>query len=405
MTSHLLSKAVADFVAQKSDYYRNWTYDQPVIVYEETNQRLKKVGLLLQKFIAHVARNYFVNGYDKYMPLTERSQRVLAIFNQRDDYDVGTFRTDFVLDQNNQPKLIEITCRFAFNGYFETSVFNALAPAFARDQCMSGTPSDYYAAFPPYLEHKIGTNRRVCILVGHGKPEASKLYTSILEDAQIEVARVHYSEIEKSKALLASSLVISEITITEIESLSDRDLEFLARCRLLNDYRTVLIAHDKRFFELLANEALLSNVFSESERRRLAPFVLKTLSAEGVSEQCLHQEKNSWVLKHRSLGKSEGVFAGLEFSESEWRSLVASLSLVDYVAQEWVPQRRFKGTVKGEAHNDYVAGTLMYFDEQFFGVGLFRCSSHLVSNKVDDRKAFPLCVRSTDGSIPQLLAF
>ena len=113
------------------------------------------------------------------------------------------------------------------------------------------------------------------------------------------------------------------------------------------------------------------------------------------------------MLKHARLGKSKDIYAGLEFEQAEWGSLLGTLDLQQFILQEWVPQRRFKGTVSGVEFDDYLTGTLMYFDDAYFGLGLFRSSSHIITNKVDDRKMFPLVMRSHEHlrDIPSVFSF
>ena len=68
---------------------------------------------------------------------------------------------------------------------------------------------------------------------------------------------------------MKDALVISEIGLNEIVLLSDSDLELLAASNLINDFRTVFTAHDKRFFELLNNETIQRAALDASERSLL----------------------------------------------------------------------------------------------------------------------------------------
>ena len=95
------------------------------------------------------------------------------------------------------------------------------------------------------------------------------------------------------------------------------------------------------------------------------------------------------------LGKSIDVFAGCVTEEDEWRKLFADDRREHMVLQAYIPQRRFHGTIGEQQYHDYAAGTLLFFEEQFFGPGLFRASSFPVTNKVDDRKVAPLVTADT----------
>ncbi len=60
------------------------------------------------------------------------------------------------------------------------------------------------------------------------------------------------------------------------------------------------------------------------------------------------------------------------------------------VPQEYVVQRTFSGTIGEKSYRDYAAGTLLCFEEGYYGTGMFRASSYPVTNVVDDRKIVPL---------------
>jgi hypothetical protein len=98
------------------------------------------------------------------------------------------------------------------------------------------------------------------------------------------------------------------------------------------------------------------------------------------------RNKDAWILKHRVKGKSEQVHAGCVTDEATWKDLFASVDSHDMILQPMIRQRRFQGRVGHEQRNDYVAGTLLYFNDQFFGPGIYRASSFPVTNQGDDRK-------------------
>jgi hypothetical protein len=64
-----------------------------------------------------------------------------------------------------------------------------------------------------------------------------------------------------------------------------------------------------------------------------------------------------------------------------------------------VRQRRFEGFVGKEPRRDYAAGTLLYFNDEWFGPRLFRTSTLPVSGLGDYRKIAAL-VASADDPVP-----
>ena len=103
-----------------AEYFRPWTYDLPLAIRPETNDRLRRVQQLYLKCIRHFVENY--DRYREWMPVSSQVAGILDLCRGK-PYRPGTYRTDFVIDEANQIRLIETTCRFAMNGYFTSGFF------------------------------------------------------------------------------------------------------------------------------------------------------------------------------------------------------------------------------------------------------------------------------------------
>ena len=90
------------------------------------------------------------------------------------------------------------------------------------------------------------------------------------------------------------------------------------------------------------------------------------------------------------------VSAGPLTSAADWEALFDSGRADAMVLQEYVPQRKFRGTIAGTPREDYAAGTLLFFEDGFYGMPVFRASSHPVTNQGDDRKIAPLVTPDVD---------
>ena len=83
-------------------------------------------------------------------------------------------------------KLIEITCRFALNGYFEAAVFNQFSKEHGLKLGVDAHRIEEYDAFQSFMADKIGASNRVCIVVRDGKPQSSRYYAPIFQASGIE---------------------------------------------------------------------------------------------------------------------------------------------------------------------------------------------------------------------------
>lgn len=395
-----LSHAVDQFVADRLEYYEKWLFDQPIVTTANRIDDLKKAGLVLNKLIRHAGTHFLEYKEYSKMAISDKAKDILRVFNEKSTYDVGTYRTDFVFTPDAQPKFIEITCQFSLNGFFQSSIYDFCSKRYSRSNGLDAHFVDCYGDFIAFLQGKIGSSSSICIIKGRDKIQSSRFFAPIFKDAGYEVREILHSEVWAHRKFIEKSFVVSEIMIDEIESLSMDEIRLLADSNLVNDYRTIFIAHDKRYFTLLGDRELQRQVLNEEEMALFNRYMIETLSMDrpDFNLQPALENKNNWVLKHINLGRSRDVYSGLEFDQKEWEELIKSLDTSQFILQEWVPQKTVHGTVKGAEHNDYLTGTLLYFDQRCFGLGLFRTSSHIVANKVDNRNIFPLVLNNLEAA-------
>jgi len=371
------------------DYFAQWTYDSPLIVTPETNQRMHNIQKLLYKSIRH-----FVENYDKYryiMPVSEAKNKILELY-QDTPYRTGTYRTDFVIDINNHIKLIEITCRFALNGFFISGFFNLMADRYIEEN-PGFNKLDEYSAYYDYLIKYFGEFDHICILKGKDNKNETKYSVAVFEKAGYKVHVIPTDSITENLHLLRRAAVISELDHDELCSLPTETIKTIINSRLLNDLRTVLLIHDKRFFGVLNNQSFLQDALTDQENDEFRQYLVPTHMWNEENRKIWINAKNNkdqWIIKPCVLGKSINVYGGPTTSEEEWRGLFQEDKLSGMILQTYIEQRKFKGNIKDKQYEDYAVGTLLFFDDNFFGPGLFRASSHPITNVVDDRKLFPL---------------
>ncbi|WP_218616746.1 hypothetical protein [Arenibacter nanhaiticus] len=396
-----LEKSVQEFIKGKKDYYQQWIFDEPIVISAAHNADVGKLQKIMYKLIKE-----FVIGYKNYkhlMPVCAGVEKVLDVFNQK-EYNIGTYRTDFVYDTNNQVKLIEITCRFPLNGVFLSGLMDAVARETKPISLQNVKLKDQYSPIYKHLNKYLKEVTSICILKGEDVRNESKLYTDILKRTGLEVNEVLYTEIDQNFDKLEKAWVVSELSFDEILSFSKDSLKKLISANLINDFRTVFLIHDKRFFSVLGKKELQNKVLTQEEISFFEKFYIPTYTANEAEDvwKNAKENKNEWIIKHRALGKSQQIYAGLVTPLEEWDALFESPDLKDFILQKWIPQKTIKGTINGEVFHDFVTGTALFFDDHYFGFGDFRTSSHPVTNKVDHRKATGLILDQEIGNIGEI---
>lgn len=378
---------------QAADYFRPWTYEVPLAIRRETDDALRRVQQLYLKCIRH-----FVAQYDRYrdlMPVSDTVADILQLCRRR-PYRPGTYRTDFVVDRDNQIKLIETTCRYALNGYFTSGFTDRLADRFLQAHPSIRKVDDYTPFYDRMMEY-FGPFDHVCYLKGSDQRNDTKYIVPLLEAAGFPVHMIPAEEVPGKVHRFEGAAVIGELSHEEVCRLPRETIVAMVDAGILNDLRTAFLLHDKRFFALLCHDAFLRAALSAGEIDFLRPYLIPTFTRRMAPEVWAQARaaKDRWIIKPYNKGKSIDVFAGCLTPAAEWDALFASGRADAMVLQEFIPQRRFRGTIAGKAHQDYVVGTLLFFEEEYFGLGICRASSYPITNKVDDRKVAPLVTEET----------
>lgn len=395
----MLDNGFCQVAAGASDYFRPWTYDCPLVLRRGTNDRLRRIQQLYLKCIRR-----FVEHYERYrdlMPVADRVAEILTLCRGK-PYRPGTYRTDFVIDETNRPRLIETTCRFAMNGYFTSGFFvrNLLDRALAGRPPLQRT-DDYTPFFDRFMEY-FGAFDRVCLLKGGDDRNDTKYVVSVFEKAGFHVQVIPAKEVPAHARCFENAAVIGELSHEEICDLPTDTIAAIVAANSLNDLRTVFLIHDKRFFALLHHDAFMNEALTPAERDELRPSLVPTYTKRLNPELWprARDDKDRWIVKPYNKGKSIDVFAGSVTDADAWRALFDSGRADDMVLQEFIRQRRFRGNIGDRTYHDYIVGTLLFFEDGYFGPGLCRASSHPVTNKVDDRKVAPLVTDDVEAFEP-----
>lgn len=373
------------FAETHQAYLSQWYLETPVVVTSGRYKELQGVQQLLMRAIGYFIRHYA--DYQHIFPLPENIRRVMEICSPY-PYRIGTYRPDFLIEEDGQLRICEIGARFPLNGYFLSGIAEYIGQR--RFPYRSYLEQPEYNRFLNYLLAYWGNPKHLYVLKGNDRPCDIKYYIPFFEAWGIKTEVVTPEQVA-SLPDLAGACVVNELNQMEMEQMDNSALENIAASNALNDMRTIFLIHDKRFLAVLSDPAFLSHCLTKEEVARLTPFLIPTYTTVQAPEIWEEARKNKaeWVLKHALLGKSEQVYTGRTCNQEEWEALFAPSVREAMVLQPFIHQQRIRSTIGGQAYHDYVVGTLLCFDHYFFGTGLFRASSFEITNRTDDRKMAP----------------
>jgi len=371
---------------EHKDYYGKWTFDKPIFITEKTTVDMKFVQNALNRCI-----RYFVANIDDYIHIMPISNNVREVLRRTEikPYETGTYRTDFIITEDNQIKLIEITCRFALNGFIRSGFVDVWGDIYAQNNDISHT--NLYYSFFEDLE-KYFENYDTIYMLKDDSYNEGRYIKQLFDVAGKNLIVLTLDEIPANAEKIRNSACISQLTHEELLSLPIDVIDALIDSRLLNDLRTVFLAHDKRFFAVMNNDEFRQKALGDVDSERFKSFLTPTYTRLYNPElwNSIRNDKDNWIIKPRSYGRSVGIATGSIISQKEWEVALDALSNEDAVFQPYLKQRLLNGNVGEEVRtNNYVAGTLLFFQDKFFGMGMFRASNHPITNFGDDRKLAP----------------
>src|SRR5262249_11576139 len=273
----------------------------------------------------------------------------------------------------------EINARFTLNGVLSSVLLNRCVPLLHPGLA----PLPALEELEPALSARLGEGGPLGIL------------KSSEPGCDIHLLRALWGqrcEMLAPKALTAGHLARWRAVVLELhqhELLGEVPTELrapLAAHRgVLNDLRTIFIAHDKRLLALLSTGSVLQDYLEADDvarlRRHVVPTWVKGAAREKVRQALAHPV--GWLAKPPRSGKGKGIVVSSLLTPAEWRPPLPGLP-DDWVLQPYVEQQSFPIAVVRDGDlvtvPMQVVGALPALDEHAFGPGAYRAAQDEVVN-------------------------
>ena len=173
------------FVGMMEEKYRPWLYESPVFLDRSRIDFLEKSQGIMLKLMRYIGEHY--DAVAAYLP---HDAVVKSFLTQLQDvpFKEGTFRTDFVINEQDEIRLIEVTCRFPLNGYFRSLAANTMNRASYFEDKYKLKEQSYCDAFLEKFLKWMGDADRLIIIRGQDQRDnESKYMKSILPAAKIDL--------------------------------------------------------------------------------------------------------------------------------------------------------------------------------------------------------------------------
>jgi hypothetical protein len=310
--------------------------------------------------------------------LPAAEQELLARIAER-PYRVGAFRPDFLHAADGREMITEINARFPLNGFLSSALLNRCVPLLFPEL----TPLPQLAELEAALLTRLGESGAIGIL----KSSEPGWDVNLLRSLWGERCEMLPPNALTQRHLARWRSILLELHQHELldEVPAALQTALAAHPGVLNDLRTIFIAHDKRLLSLLSTSDVLRDYLDADDvarlRRHVVPTWVKGLAPDRVREAM--ERPAGWIAKPPRSGKGKGIVTSNHLSPAEWRSTLAELP-DDWVLQPYIEQQTFPittlqhGGVVTTAMK--VVGVLPALDDHAFGPGLYRAADDDVVN-------------------------
>jgi hypothetical protein len=361
------------------DLYESAFNPYPFAVYAERLVELQALQGSIYRAIVAVVTNWAKDArLSRVIELPAAERDLLAQIAGK-SYRPGSFRPDFLHAADGQEMITEINARFTLNGFLSSVRLNRCMPRLNS----AFHPLPGLETLESALYTRLGETGPIGILKSSEPGWDIHLLRASLGDR---------GEMIAPKALTAEHLarwnaVVLELHQNELlgEVPSELRVALAKHPGVLNDHRTIFIAHDKRLLALLSTDSVLEDYLEADDmvrlRRHVVPTWVKGMAPAKVQEALAHPE--GWLAKPPRSGKGKGIVVSSLLRPAEWRDAFQALP-DDWVLQPYVEQQSFPIAVVRDGELDTVpmrvVGVLPALDEHAFGPGLYRAASEEVVN-------------------------
>ncbi len=363
-----------------------FVHSLPVVHREEDSTRYKQVYSALMSGVCRVVQSYYEDkDVQKVMSLPENLRSIISAFNGK--YTPGLLRPDFLIDSDLQPKFCEINARFPFNGYFISyHANNALKKV---QKLLKVRALDELDNFPCMLERLYGN----VSVIKEAEPDYDIVFfCEKTERNSFNVQYIRPSKLSVSDGKLFYGRKKLETIVLELQQweiakhFTEEHALALKNHAHVNDLRTILIAHDKRLFDLLYDSKTARRYLNGDEKKLLEPYLIETHAAN-KNKKILGRaacEKDSWVLKPALKGKGQQLYIGSEMTQDSWKIACKEAEKEPFVVQRRVEEHNFSlyvphlGIVKMP-----LVVTLLGVDKEFVSQGIYRGKFYDLTNISD----------------------
>ena len=347
----------------------------PLLLSQSLIAQIEEAHSLLTKAVTQIVTHYFKDPQiQSILSLPDKTLNLLASC-QHKPYQLGAIRPDFLFDHDYHIKICEINARFPSNMFiFTEHLYEEMLQQYnLRSFNLSKSSINSTATIQRFFDLK----EPIHILID--KEKSAEIY--LLKNKLL--ATLSHPKLLALSAAENQQFILN-LQQEELLAIDPQRFTQITDNTYFNDIRTIFIAHDKRLFAILCNQDIMSKYMTADELKRLSRYVIPTYLIDEKLKRDISANTDAWVLKKFTGGKGEGMTIGKETPPSVSKKILQTAAL-DTIAQPFIKQPLFNlinyhADTKNSHDSLYLVGSILSFNRQLLGPGLFRASAKTVIN-------------------------
>lgn len=377
--NQLFSEYFQKETALSSDLFAN----SSVIISSEYSEEMNRLCSVLNKACKAIVLNYFEDErIRKYYQLDKDLETLLKKSNKQ-TYNQGFYRPDFLYDKNDQPKICEIGARYPLNGWM-ISYYVKLISNQVKGEKVNLSAENNLENLVEDLYHQLAPHKKVALI--HDEEKGTEIFYLQKELAKwgIELISAKPQDLSVSNDSIyingePVSQFILEMDREELKKISPDVLEkLITKNSYFNDIRTLILIHDKRVLAVMYDAQIMNDYLSKEEYGFLQKYLIPSfvITESSGCDVFISAEENL-ILKLNSGGRGIGAYVKNDCTPKEWNTIIRE-NWDKYLIQHFVDQKEFNDVENNR--EIYLVGMLLCKDDKNYGAGLFRGSDESVVN-------------------------
>ncbi len=358
----------------------------PIVTSNKLVENFNRICSILNEVLVKIVYNYTRDHrVQSYFQLDDQLNKVL-LMAEGTPYEIGMYRSDFILDNTGNPKICEISCRFPSNGWMYSYYMNNALNSEKKTDFIDDFLTQYDKEEPIFFITQNKQNNETEYLKKEIENRGFQHITIHSSELKIENDALHYFD-------QAARQFYLEVDREELKDFDEQVLKYIISSnRCINDVRSIILVHDKRILALLSDIEVMRSYMYQDDYQFLLDYLIPSYTLHTIeNRETLIQSSEDWILKKNSGGSISDTYIKNSSTAVTWRKILEE-EWQDYMVQPYIDQKPFEFYESDKSTHIHLTGSCHFLNGKSYGLGVFRGSGKKIINLHQNKTILFPCI-------------